>query len=288
MAKKLGKGLGRGLDAIFATENVELVRDNDKIVEITLDEIKKNPYQPRTYFNEEKLNELKESIEKNGLLQPIIVKKAVKGYYIIAGERRYRAFELLGRKEIPAIIKEMTDEEMMVFAVLENLQREDLSALEESESYKNLMDKMSLTQEELAKKLGKSRPYIANSLRLLKLPTEIKNKLEQGVISTAHARTLLSLKTKKAMEEVCVLVVERKMSVRELEEYVAKLLKPKEVKKPKAKDIFIEEQENILKKRLGTSVTIKQGRNKKGKIEIEFKDNDEFERIISLFKDEEL
>ena len=286
MAKKLGKGLGRGLDAIFATENVEIVTDNDKIVEIALDEIKKNPYQPRTYFNEEKLNELKESIEKNGLLQPIIVKKAVKGYYIIAGERRYRAFELLDRKEIPAIIKEMTDEEMMVFAVLENLHREDLSALEESESYKNLMDKMSLTQEELAKKLGKSRPYIANSLRLLKLPTEIKNKLEQGVISTAHARTLLSLKTKKAMEEVCVLVVERKMSVRELEEYVAKLLKPREVKKTKAKDIFIEEQENILKKRLGTSVTIKQGRNKKGKIEIEFKDNDEFERIISLFKDE--
>jgi stage 0 sporulation protein J len=286
VAKKLGKGLGRGLDAIFATENVEIVTDNDKIVEIALDEIKKNPYQPRTYFNEEKLNELKESIEKNGLLQPIIVKKAVKGYYIIAGERRYRAFELLDRKEIPAIIKEMTDEEMMVFAVLENLQREDLSALEESESYKNLMDKMSLTQEELAKKLGKSRPYIANSLRLLKLPTEIKNKLEQGVISTAHARTLLSLKTKKAMEEVCVLVVERKMSVRELEEYVAKLLKPREVRKTKAKDIFIEEQENILKKRLGTSVTIKQGRNKKGKIEIEFKDNDEFERIISLFKDE--
>ena len=286
MAKKLGKGLGRGLDAIFATENVEIVTDNDKIVEIALDEIKKNPYQPRTYFNEEKLNELKESIEKNGLLQPIIVKKAVKGYYIIAGERRYRAFELLGRKEIPAIIKEMTDEEMMVFAVLENLQREDLSALEESESYRNLMDKMSLTQEELAKKLGKSRPYIANSLRLLKLPAEIKNKLEQGVISAAHARTLLSLKTKKAMEDVCTLVIERKMSVRELEEYVAKLLNPKEVKKPKAKDIFIEEQENILKKRLGTSVTIKQGRNKKGKIEIEFKDNDEFERIISLFKEE--
>ena len=286
MAKKLGKGLGRGLDAIFATENVELVTDNDKIIEIPLEEIKKNPYQPRTYFNEEKLNELKDSIEKNGLLQPIIVKKAIKGYYIIAGERRYRAFELLGKKEIPAIIKEMTDEEMMVFAVLENLQREDLSALEESESYKNLMDKMSLTQEELATKLGKSRPYIANSLRLLKLPTEIKIKLEQGLISAAHARTLLSLKTKKNMEEVCTLVIERKMSVRELEEYVTKLLKPKEVKKTKAKDVFIEEQENILKKRLGTSVTIKQGRNKKGKIEIEFKDNDEFERIISLFKEE--
>ena len=192
MAKKSGKGLGRGLDAIFATENVELVTDNDKVLEISLEEIKKNPYQPRTIFNEEKLDELKESIEKNGLLQPIVVKKAVKGYYIIAGERRFRAFELLGKETIPAIVKEMTDEEMMVFSVLENLQREDLSALEESESYKNLMDKMELTQEELAKKLGKSRPYIANSLRLLKLPTEIKNKLLSGELCAAHARTLLA------------------------------------------------------------------------------------------------
>lgn len=285
MAKKLGKGLGRGLDAIFATENVELETDNDKVIEISLDEIKKNPYQPRTVFNEEKLTELKESIEKNGLLQPIVVKKAVKGYYIIAGERRFRAFELLGKTTIPAIVKDMSDEEMMVFAVLENLQREDLTALEEAESYKNLMDKMDLTQEELAKKLAKSRPYIANSLRLLKLPDEIKLELEKGNISTAHARTLLSLKTKKLILEVCNRVITRKMSVRELEEYVAKLSKSNEPKKAKAKDIFIEEQENILKKRLGTAVTIKQNRNKKGKIEIEFKDNDEFERILALFKD---
>ena len=285
MAKKLGKGLGRGLDAIFATENVEIVTDNDKIVEIALEEIKKNPYQPRTYFNEEKLNELKDSIEKNGLLQPIVVKKAVKGYYIIAGERRFRAFELLGKKTIPAIIKEMSDEEMMIFAVLENLQREDLSSLEEAESYKNLMDKMDLTQEELAKKIGKSRPYIDNSLRLLKLPVEIKAELEKGIISAAHARTLLALKTKKAMIEVCNRVKERQMSVRELEEYINNLTKPKTTKKVKAKDIFIEEQENILKKRLGTVVMIKQNRNKKGKIEIEFKDNDEFERIVALFKD---
>lgn len=231
------------------------------------------------------MNELKESIEKNGLLQPIVVKKAVKGYYIIAGERRFRAFEILGKKTIPAIIKEMSDEEMMIFAVLENLQREDLSSLEEAESYKNLMDKMDLTQEELAKKLGKSRPYIANSLRLLKLPAEIKTELEKGIISAAHARTLLALKTKKAMLEVCNRVKERQMSVRELEEYINNLTKPKTTKKVKAKDIFIEEQENILKKRLGTVVTIKQNRNKKGKIEIEFKDNDEFERIVALFKD---
>ena len=285
MAKKLGKGLGRGLDAIFATEYIDLVEDSDKVVDIPLEEIKKNPYQPRTVFNEEKLNELKDSIEKNGLLQPIVVKKAVKGYYIIAGERRFRAFELLGKKTIPAIIKEISDEEMMIFAVLENLQREDLSSLEEAESYKNLMDKMELTQEELAKKLGKSRPYITNSLRLLKLPAEIKAELEKGIISAAHARTLLALKTKKAMIEVCNRVKERQMSVRELEEYINNLTKPKTTKKVKAKDIFIEEQENILKKRLGTVVTIKQNRNKKGKIEIEFKDNDEFERIVALFKD---
>ena len=285
MAKKLGKGLGRGLDAIFVTEHIDLVEDSDKVVDIPLEEIKKNPYQPRTVFNEEKLNELKDSIEKNGLLQPIVVKKAVKGYYIIAGERRFRAFELLGKKTIPAIIKEMSDEEMMIFAVLENLQREDLSSLEEAESYKNLMDKMDLTQEELAKKLGKSRPYIANSLRLLKLPAEIKAELEKGIISAAHARTLLALKTKKAMIEVCNRVKERQMSVRELEEYINNLTKPKTTKRVKVKDIFIEEQENILKKRLGTVVTIKQNRNKKGKIEIEFKDNDEFERIIALFKD---
>lgn len=285
MVKKSGKGLGRGLDAIFSTEHIELVEDSDKVVDIPLEEIKKNPYQPRTVFNEEKLNELKESIEKNGLLQPIVVKKAVKGYYIIAGERRFRAFEILGKKTIPAIIKEMSDEEMMIFAVLENLQREDLSSLEEAESYKNLMDKMDLTQEELAKKLGKSRPYITNSLRLLKLPAEIKTELEKGIISAAHARTLLALKTKKAMIEVCNRVKERQMSVRELEEYINNLTKPKTTKKVKAKDIFIEEQENILKKRLGTVVTIKQNRNKKGKIEIEFKDNDEFERIVALFKD---
>lgn len=284
-SKKSGKGLGRGLDAIFATDALEVASDNDKILEISLDEIKKNPYQPRTIFNEEKINELKESIEKNGLLQPIVVKKAVKGYYIIAGERRYRAFKLLGKKTIPAIVKEISDDEMMIFSVLENLQREDLSALEEAESYKNLMEKMELTQEQLAKKLGKSRPYIANSLRLIKLPTEIKEKLESGEISTAHARTLLSLKSKKEMLEVCERVIARKMSVRELEEFIAKLSQPKKLVVKKEKDIFIEEQENILKKRLGTAVTIKQNRNKKGKIEIEFKDNDEFARILKLFKD---
>ena len=286
MTKKgLGKGLGKGLDAIFATENIAIDESKDTVVEIKLEEIKQNPYQPRTIFNEEKLNELKESIEKNGLLQPIIVKKAVKGYYIIAGERRFRAFTMLNKETIPAIIKDMTDEEMMIFALLENLQREDLSPLEEAQSYKHLMEKLNLTQEKLAKQLGKSRPYLANSLRLLKLPNEVKEKIEEGVISAAHGRTLLALRTKQEILTVMQRVIAKNMSVRELEEYINRLYRPKIVEE-KAKNIFIAEQENILKRRLGTVVTIKQNRNKKGKIEIEFKDNDEFERILSLFKED--
>lgn len=281
MAK--GKGLGKGLGAIFQTENISVSNDNNSVQNIKLEEIKKNPYQPRTIFDDSKISELAESIEKNGLLQPIIVKKTVSGYYIIAGERRYRAFEKLGKKEIPAIIKEFSDEEMMIFAVLENLQREDLTALEEAQSYKKLMDSTGLKQEQLASQLGKSRSYVANSLRLLKLPLEIKEKLSEGIISAGHARTLLSLKTKKEMLEVCNKVIADKMSVRSLEDYVNRLNTPKKTSTKERKDIFIEEQEIKLKKVLGTTVTIKQNKNKKGKIEILFKDNEEFDRIIKLF-----
>lgn len=283
MAKS--KGLGKGLDAIFATESLSHNdKGKDTVVEIKISDIKKNPYQPRTIFNEEKLEELKESIDKNGLLQPIIIKKALQGYYIIAGERRFRAFQLLNKDVIPAIIRDYTDEQVMIFSLLENLQREDLSALEEAASYKQLSESLNLTQEELAKKLGKSRPYIANSLRLLKLPELVKEKLNNGELSTAHARTLLSLKNKQAIIELCQTIIDKKMSVRELENYIANLNKEK-IKKQRTVDIFIEEQENILKQKFGTRVIIKQNKNKKGKIEIEFKDNDEFDRIVSMFKE---
>lgn len=277
------KGLGKGLDAIFQTENV--VRDNGsetKVVNIKLSDLNNNPYQPRKTFQEEKIKELAESIDKNGLLQPIIVKKAVKGYYIVAGERRTRAFKLLGREEIPAIIKDFSDDEMMIFALLENLQREDLSPLEEAASYKKLMESMNLKQEELAVKLGKSRPYIANSLRLLKLPLDIKDLLTEGKISAGHARTLLSIKNKKDMIATCHKVIKEQWSVRTLENYIANQERPT-TKKVVAKDIFIEEQETLLKKRLGTTVHIKQNKNQKGKIEIEFSNNEEFERIVALF-----
>ncbi|MBF0715972.1 ParB/RepB/Spo0J family partition protein [Gemelliphila palaticanis] len=277
-----GKGLGKGLGAIFQTENTA-INDEDKVVNISLKSIKKNPYQPRTIFKEDKIEELANSIKNNGLLQPIVVKKSISGYYIVSGERRYRAFQYLEREEIPAIVKDITDNEMMVFAILENLQREDLSPLEEAVSYKNLLDSMNYTQEELAEQLGKSRPYVANSLRLLKLPLEIKNMLEDNSISVGHARVLLSLKSKITMIEVCNKVVKDNLSVRALEQYLSKL-NEKPNKKIKPKDIFIEEQENKLKKKLGTQVVIKQSKNKKGKIEISFNDNDEFERIIKMFK----
>lgn len=277
-----GKGLGKGLGAIFQTENTNIeITENDKVLDVKLDDIKVNPYQPRTIFNEEKIEELAISIEKNGLLQPIILKKTLSGYYIVAGERRYRASQKLGKETIQAIVKDISDEEMMVLALLENLQREDLSALEEAASYKQLMDNLNLKQEELAKRLGKSRPYVANSLRLLKLPAEIKELLSTGQITPGHAKVLLSIKTKTQMLLVANKVVVDKLSVRALEDYLAKLSKPK-VKKVQNKDIFIAEQEKVLKKILGTKVVIKQQKNKKGKIEIEFNDNDEFERILKL------
>ncbi|MDO4813994.1 MAG: ParB/RepB/Spo0J family partition protein [Gemella sp.] len=280
MAKS--KGLGKGLGAIFQTEssNVE-VTENDRVLEVSMDKIQKNPYQPRTIFDQEKIDELAASIEKNGLLQPIVLKKTVTGYYIIAGERRYRATEKLGRKTIQAIVKDMSDEEMMVFAILENLQREDLSVLEEATSYKQLMDNLGLKQEELAKRLGKSRPYVANTLRLLKLPLEVKEMLAEGHISAGHAKVLLSIKSKKELLETAEKVVKEKLSVRALEEYLAKKSEPK-VKKEVKKDAYIAAEESRLKKKLGTTITIKQAKNNSGKIEIEFKDLDEYQRIVDL------
>lgn len=283
MAKS--KGLGKGLGAIFQTENVEKIDDDFvKVEDIDIEKIKRNPYQPRTVFDEDKILELAESIEKNGLLQPIILKKTISGYYVVAGERRLKAFEKLGKTKIPSIVKKFSDEEMMVFAILENLQREDLSVLEEAISYRQLMDSLKLTQEELAKKLGKSRPYVANILRLLKLPQEVKDMLENNLISAGHAKALLGLKTEKEIILAAQKAIKENMSVRVLEDYVAKINNPVIIKKSIKKDIFIEEQEDILKKLLGTGVKIKQNRNKKGKIEIEFKDNEEFERIVGLFR----
>ncbi|MBF0848574.1 ParB/RepB/Spo0J family partition protein, partial [Streptococcus danieliae] len=192
-----------------------------------------------------------------------------------------RASQKLGLEKISAIVKDISDEDMMVFAILENLQREDLSVLEEASSYQQLIENLGLKQEELAKRLGKSRPYVANTLRLLNLPLEVKEMLASGKISAGHAKVLLSIKDKNELLLVANKLVKEKMSVRALEEYLAKEAKPK-VKKVIKKDEYIAAEEERLKKRLGTSINIKQAKNNSGKIEIEFKDIDEYQRIVDL------
>ena len=190
------KGLGRGIDALFQ-ESKEEQQPDEQVVELEISEIRPNPYQPRKTFNEEALEELAKSIKKSGVFQPIIVRKSsVKGYEIIAGERRYRASKLAKKTEIPAIIREFNEEQMMEVAVLENLQREDLTPLEEAEAYNTLMEKLNLTQTQVSERLGKSRPYIANYLRLLGLPGKVKLMLQDGSLSMVQARTLLAVKYK--------------------------------------------------------------------------------------------
>lgn len=279
MAKGLGKGLGRGLDALF--------QDNkgDEVVEqLRLDDIRPNPYQPRHDFDDMALAELAESIKLHGILQPIIVKKSVKGYDIVAGERRYRASKLAGKTDIPAIVKSMTDKQMMEFAIIENLQREDLNALEEARSYQLLMDHLSLTQAEAADRLGKSRPYIANMLRLLNLPEEIKQLINDKQLSGAHGRTLLGLKNEADMLSVAKRVIREAWSVRQLEQYVKSLTATHEQpKKTPAKPKFLVKHEQSLKQHLGTNVEISKSR-KKGRIAIEFTSEEEFNRLISLLE----
>lgn len=196
------KGLGRGIDALFQ-ESKEEQQPDEQVVELEISEIRPNPYQPRKTFNEEALEELAKSIKKSGVFQPIIVRKSsVKGYEIIAGERRYRASKLAKKTEIPAIIREFNEEQMMEVAVLENLQREDLTPLEEAEAYNTLMEKLNLTQTQVSERLGKSRPYIANYLRLLGLPGKVKLMLQDGSLSMGQARTLLAVKDEEKLMEL--------------------------------------------------------------------------------------
>ncbi len=279
MARGLGKGLGRGLDALFQeNQQDELVED------ISLSELRPNPYQPRHEFDDQALNELSESIKMHGVLQPIVVRKSVKGYDIVVGERRFRASKLAGKVKIPAIVKQLTDTQMMELAVIENLQREDLNPLEEAKSYQFLMDKLNLTQAETADRLGKSRPYIANMLRLMNLPQAVKDLIDQKKISGGHGRTLLGLKSEEEMITVAKKVIAESMSVRELEKYIKDLnhteAKPKKEKK---KPVFLVKHEEKLKRHLGTKVEISKSR-KKGKIAIEFTSEEEFNRLIALLE----
>lgn len=260
--------------------------EEDSVEQIGIDKIRTNPYQPRKTFDADAIEELKVSILEYGIVQPLIVRKSVKGYEIVAGERRFRAAKEAGLKEVPAIIKDYDDKKMMEIALLENLQREDLTVIEEAQAYKNLINELNLTQEELSKKIGKSRSHIANTMRLLSLPEEIILHISSGELTMGHGRALLGLKNKEHLQPLVDKIRKEHLNVRQVEQMIQQLNseKPKQ-KKPKKqkKNIFIQQQEAELREVLGTNVEIKQNKNK-GKIEIEFYTEEELSRLINILR----
>jgi ParB family transcriptional regulator, chromosome partitioning protein len=279
----MARGLGKGINALFS--NME-VGQEEIVQEVKLTDIRPNPYQPRKTFEQEAINELKESILQHGILQPIVVRKSIKGFEIVVGERRFRAAKEAKLTAIPAVIRELTEQQMMELALLENLQREDLTSIEEAQAYQTLMEQLNFTQEALAKRLGKSRPHIANHVRLLTLPKQIQQLISDGKLSMGHGRTLLGLKKKDKLNPLVEKIVREQLNVRQVELIVQQLNNnvPRETKKEKPeKDVFIKERETYLQEYFGTSVTIKK-QKKKGKIEIEFFSQDDLDRILELLE----
>lgn len=280
------RALGKGLEELFNSEIIDYSSVEDKIVnetpkeEITmlnLDELRSNPYQPRKNFDEEALQELANSIKEHGVFQPIIAKKSIKGYEIIAGERRVKASKMAGLTEIPAIIKDFNDTQMMEIALLENLQREDLSAIEEANAYKKLQETLILTQEELAKRLGKSRSHITNMLGLLTLPEDIQKQVVNKEISMGHARVLSKLQDKNQQESLAHQIVSEGISVRKLEEMVNEpsIVKANPQKRHHEKNNEYLYLQNELSEKLGTKVVVK-----KNKIEISFVNDSDLNRLL--------
>ena len=270
------RGLGKGLSALIPMDD----KEKENVQDIKISEIRANKNQPRKKFDEEKIRELSDSIKEHGVLQPIIVRKKDGGYELVAGERRWRAAQKAGIEKIPAIIKDLSDADVMEIALIENLQREDLNPLEEAEAYKKLIDEFGMTQEELSKRVGKSRSQIANTVRLLNLDEEIKKLISEEKLTAGHARALLAIENKKERLKLAKKISEENMSVRQTEETI-KIKTQKKSKNKKDQEInpaFIEISEK-LQKTLGTRVKIK-GSEKRGKIEIEFYSEDELERIL--------
>lgn len=282
------RGLGRGFEALFAEqspiimdENAEKTDNEDQVQYIDINAIRPNKNQPRKSFNEEKIEELAESIKEHGIIQPLVVRRDGEGYEIVAGERRWRAARKSGLKKVPCLIREFTDEENMLVAIIENLQREDLNPIEEAEGLNRMIDTYGLTQEQVSKSVSKSRPYISNSLRLLKLPKEIRDLVQQGELTAGHARALVNVSPERQME-LCQKVLQEKLSVRQLEKLITD--KPKSRRrKIKKKSADILRVESDLKDKLGTRVTIKSKGNK-GTIELEYYSSEDLERLIEILK----
>ncbi len=282
MAKKLG-GLGKGLGAIFLENDNE---DGGGSVTLNISEIEPNRSQPRKEFDEKALSELAESISKHGLLQPLLVRPlTLGGYQIVAGERRYRACQMAGLKDIPVIIRELGDTETMELALIENLQREDLTPLEEAEGYNVLMTEHGFTQDEVAQSVGKSRPAVANALRLLKLPNSIADYLKEGKISAGHARALLSLDNEKDMLELADLIVQKDLSVRQVEKLCKAKPKIQNEQKPEKKPSFYSMVELALAESLGRKISISKSKGKKGGVlQIEFYSDEELTELSNKLK----
>lgn len=277
MAKKLG-GLGRGLDSLFADNSVEEI--NPSVNKLRIMEIEPNHNQPRKDFDEKSLSELAESIEQHGVLQPLVVRPLANGsYQLVAGERRWRAARIAGLTEVPVVIKELTDEEVIEIAMIENLQREDLNPLEEALGYRYMMDELNITQEQAAEKVGKSRPAVANALRLLKLPNEIQDMVKNNLISPGHARALLGFDSEDMIVQTAKMIIKEDLSVREVENLVKKSKKIPKVAKQQKRDKFFSEVEIALVENLGRKVKIKEAKQDAGVLEIEFFDKDDLEGL---------
>lgn len=277
MAKKLG-GLGRGLDSLFADNSVEEI--NPSVNKLRIMEIEPNHDQPRKDFDEKSLSELAESIEQHGVLQPLVVRPLANGsYQLVAGERRWRAARIAGLTEVPVVIKELTDEEVIEIAMIENLQREDLNPLEEALGYRYMMNELNITQEQAAEKVGKSRPAVANALRLLKLPNEIQDMVKNNLISPGHARALLGFDSEDMIVQTAKMIIKEDLSVREVENLVKKSKKIPKVAKQQKRDKFFSEVEIALVENLGRKVKIKEAKQDAGVLEIEFFDKDDLEGL---------
>lgn len=278
------KRLGKGLDDIFGGDLTSFIDDIEKNtpknsqITVTLDKIRPNPYQPRRLFDEEKLNELALSIKQHGIFTPLILKESVQGYEIVAGERRFRAAKLAELTEVPAIIVDFNDDQMMEVALLENIQRENLNAIEEAQAYRTMMDRLTLTQEQLATRLGKSRTHIANTLRLLQLPVTLQTFVLDGSLSMGHVRPLITLEAKKA-EEIANRAIKDHLSVRDVENIVrgielSKNNKKKEKPEKNKEFIYVE---GLLRKKFRTKAKVEEQ-----SITLKFTDTDDLNRILEL------
>ena len=285
--KALGKGLEQLFNDNFGADEIEqkIIEEatSEDIIEVNVDELRPNPYQPRKKFDEEALKDLAESIKEYGVFQPIIVKKSIKGYYIVAGERRVRASKLAGLKKIPAIPRDFTDDQMMEIGLLENIQRENLNVMEEAEAYKAMLDNLHLTQEELSKKIGKSRSHITNIIGLLRLPKEVQELVLKNELSMGHARVLSKLDSDEQIKEMAKNIVENKIPVRNLEDMTTEKKLEKKVKIVKHKTNEYKYVEDMLRDKFDTKVKIKDK-----KIEISFTNNADLNRILEIIDMKEM